>query len=321
MVGTRLVIVGVLYACFILVMGNRVSSDEHRPHCGRQSPSKVEDSHHSSPRRQTHKIAEVTASRSPHVNPGECRDDNLQKITLVWCPPGIFTMGSPPREMERGDDENQVRVEFRSGFWLGQVEVTQAQWIAVMQTRPWKRSLYVREENQSPASMVDYADALAFCSKYTESERITGRLCRGWHYTLPTEAQWEYACRSGNDGQFGYVQGEEKLAQYAWFDSNANAIGEAYAHEVGQKVASPWNLYYMHGNVWEWCLDSYTPELPGGLEPLVAGGMHRVYRGGSWTDAAPFCRAANRNWCSAKCRFSTLGFRVVLALQGGTDIP
>ncbi|MFV0443280.1 MAG: formylglycine-generating enzyme family protein [Planctomycetaceae bacterium] len=153
---------------------------------------------------------------------------------------------------------------------------------------------------------VSWEDASEFCRKLTASERAAGRLPSGWSYTLPTEAQWEYACRAGTTGPYN-GDGTGVLSDYAWYDSNADDVGEKYAHPVGQKKANRWGLLDMHGNVWEWCQDWYGEKLPGGRDPLLSsGGSYRVYRGGSWDYSAWGCRSANRgglgpSWCACEC--------------------
>ena len=198
---------------------------------------------------------------------GQSRKSNGLNTPLVWIPPGDFTMGSPKDEKDRSDDENQVQVTLTKGFWLGQHEVTQAEWQRVMQTTPWSGNEDVKEGDDYPATFVSWDDAMKFCEKLTEQERSAGRLPSDWQYTLPTEAQWEYACRAGTKSRFSFGDDESDLGEYAWYGKNAGDIGEKYAHRVAQKKANPWGLYDMHGNVWEWCRDVYAYELPGRRRP------------------------------------------------------
>jgi formylglycine-generating enzyme required for sulfatase activity len=152
----------------------------------------------------------------------------------------------------------------------------------------------------------------------TEQERLAGRLPSEWEYTLPTEAQWERACRARTETKFNFGDDESKLGDYAWFRDNAFKAGEPYAHRVGQKTANPWGLCDMHGNVWEWCRDIYTEKLPGGRDPEVkragkTGRSNQVIRGASWGDGAGYCRSAFRLRDSPGDRNGILGFRVALS--------
>jgi formylglycine-generating enzyme required for sulfatase activity len=244
---------------------------------------------------------------------GQTRDDNGLKTKLVWIPPGDFRMGSPKDENGRSDDEGPVNVTLTKGFWLGQHEVTQAEWRHVMQATPWSGENYVKEGDDYPATYVSWNDATKFFEKLTETERDAGRLPEGWKYTLPTEAQWEYACRGGSKSRFSFGDDESDLGDYGWFRKNADDAGEKYAHLVGQKKANPLGLFDMHGNVWEWCRDVYAEKLPGGDDPEVsAGGSDRVARGGSWYGTAGGCRSAWRRRITPDDRIDDLGFRVAL---------
>jgi formylglycine-generating enzyme required for sulfatase activity len=240
---------------------------------------------------------------------GQTRNDNGLKTTLVWIPPGHFTMGSPKNEKGRDDDENQMPVTLSKGFWLGQHEVTQSEWERVMQTTPWRGNDHVRRGDDYPAASVSWDDAIIFCAKLTEQERAAGRLPSDWQYGLPTEAQWEWACRAGTKSRFSFGDDDSDLAQYAWFDKNTWDAGEKYAHRVGQKKANSYGLYDMHGNVWEWCRDWYAKKLSGGLDPLgPSHGSARVYRGGSWSNGG--VSSAGRRGGAPDDRSSDLGFRV-----------
>jgi sulfatase modifying factor 1 len=228
---------------------------------------------------------------------GQTRMDNGLKTPLVWIPPGDFTMGSPNDEKGRQHNENQVRVTLTKGFWLGQHVVTQAEWQRVMQTTPWSGKDHVKEGADYPATWVTWFAAIKFCEKLTETERNAGRLPSDWQYTLPTEAQWEYACRAGTKSRYSFGDEESDLANYAWFGKSISDSGENCAQQVGRKRPNPWGLFDMHGNVWEWCLDVYAEKVPGGVDPEVsAGGLYQVSRGGCWDTLADFCRAACRLW-------------------------
>jgi formylglycine-generating enzyme required for sulfatase activity len=275
---------------------------------------------------------------------GEVRDDNGLKMKLVWCPPGAFTMESvevvtnrAATENDESPDENldpqierqrklkksiiirPVKVALTKGYWLGQYEVTQSEWKRVMETEPWKGQDFTREGADYPATFVSWNDAIRFCRKMTERERQAGRLSNNWEYTLPTEAQWERACRARSETRFSFGDDESKLGDYAWYNTDDLSADEAFAHRVGQKKPNPWGLCDMHGNVWEWCRDAYTPRLPGGRDPEVkpdekTGASSRVFRGGSWYSVAAYCRSGYRDWSQPGNRFSYFGVRVALSV-------
>jgi formylglycine-generating enzyme required for sulfatase activity len=244
---------------------------------------------------------------------GEIRDDNGLKMTLVWCPAGEFTMGSPNSESDRWINEDQVEVMLTRGFWLGQCEVTQAEWNQVMASNPWKDKTPVAKEGDDfPATYICWDDAVEFCRKLTDQERKAGRVPDDWEYTLPTEAQWERACRAGTKTKFYFGDDESKLVEYACFRNTADKADEQYSHRR-QKKPNAWCLHEMHGNVAEWCRDWYAVALPGGRDPEVTKeGAERVLRGGGWDDTAVGCRAAARGGLSPSRRCIDAGFRVAL---------
>ncbi len=182
-----------------------------------------------------------------------------------------------------------------------------------MRTTPWKGHPNVKEGANYSASYISWNDAAAYCQKLSESEGAAGRLPTDWQYALPTEAQWEYACRAGTTTRYHFGNDVTALSQHAWYDQNAINVGETYAHEVGQKLANPWGLYDINGNVWEWCRDRYADKLPGGTDPIgFASGSRRAIRGGSLSTATTYCRSANRNTNAPELRNFNLGFRVTL---------
>ena len=260
-----------------------------------------------------------TAAASPMQGQGagQVRDDNSLRTKIVWCPSGKFTMGNPELENEFIIDNDQVDVTLTTGFWLGQFEVTQSEWKKLMKTEPWKGQDKTKEGADYPATFVSWNDAVDFCRKFTERERQAGRLPDRWEYTLPTQAQWEYACRARTDTSFSFGDDKPKLRDYAWFSDNAWEVGEQYAHRVGQKKANTWRIHDMHGNVWEWCRDVYSEELPGGCDPDVkpderTWASNRVSRGGSWISDAAECRSGYRIRGQPVSRLYSVGFRVAL---------
>jgi formylglycine-generating enzyme required for sulfatase activity len=253
---------------------------------------------------------------------GQVRNDNDLKMKLVWCPRGEFTMGTPKSETQRRKNEDQTGVTLTTGFWLGKYEVTQSEWKQVMKTEPWKGQILVIEGADYPVTPVSWDDATEFCRKLTVRERQAGRLPDEWEYTLPTEAEWEYACRARSVTRFSFGDDASKLGEYAWFFTNTWDAGEKYLHLVGQKKPNPWGLCDMHGNVWEWCRDFYVGKLPGGRDPEVkvnpdekSRAVFRVVRGGCWLTGAAFSRSGYRSGSEQNHRddrHNFHGFRVAL---------
>ena len=235
-------------------------------------------------------------------------------MELIEIPAGKFTMGSPEGEKDHQEDEVQVSVTLTQPFKLGKYEVTQGQWKSVMGSEPWEGQKYVKADKDCPATLVSWDDATAFCEKLTAIERKAGKLQANEEYRLPSEAQWEYACRAGTTTAYSFGDDEKQLSEYAWFDGNTGS--EQYAHKVGMKKPNPWGLHDMHGNVLEWCSDWYSDwyggALSGGTDPAGPDyGSSRVIRGGGWWYELGFCRSANRLIIGvpSSCDFR-LGFRV-----------
>jgi formylglycine-generating enzyme required for sulfatase activity len=272
---------------------------------------------------------------------GEVRDDNGLKMKLIWCPPGVVAMEQVERAKGHAADDDEanqadlkdkpppkpVRVLLSRGYWIGKCEVTQIEWKRIMALEPWKGDRSVKEGDDYPAADISWNDATAFCRNLTKLEREADRLPADWEYALPTEAQWERACRARTETQFSFGDDQSKLGDYAWFRNNAWHAGEKYPHRVGQKKANPWGLCDMHGNVREWCWDIYAEKLPGGRDPDVqpdakSDGLFRVFRGGCWADSAEFCRSADRFRDSPSHRSNVLGFRVALsAVRQAKPLP
>jgi sulfatase modifying factor 1 len=187
--------------------------------------------------------------------------------------------------------------------------------MAVMGTEPWKGEYYVKEGPNYPASFVTWDEAANFCKKLSEKEGKT--------YRLPTEAEWEYACRAGTQTTWSFGDDEKALGDYAWSKENASDIGEKYAHQVGLKKPNAFGLYDMHGNVYEWCHDYYgadyykqSPEKdPTGPASGDYFNDPRVLRGGSWLYNTRVSRSARRGKDVAGRRCDRVGFRVVRELD------
>ncbi len=217
-------------------------------------------------------------------------------IPFAFCPAGSFMMGSLLLEDGRGSDENQVRVTITKGFWMAKTELTQAQWTAIMGNN---RSQF--DWVDRPVENVSWDDAQDFIKKVNDS----GVLPEGWKIALPTEAQWEYACRAGEIGPYS----GGAIDQVAWYHGNS----ESKTHPAGTMKPNAWGLHDMHGNVWEWCADWYTNWHRDGTDPSgYSSGVERVNRGGSWGDEAANCRAADRSHNYPDRRSDYLGFRPAL---------
>jgi len=237
-------------------------------------------------------------------------------MVFCWCPPGKFLMGSPPDEEGREADETQHLVELTKGYWLGKTEVTQAQWTALMETtveeqhalmpnrdtQPWWRLKGIGPNE--PMYFVNWEESESFCEKLGR----TFRVMRPWKFALPTEAQWEYACRGRTTGPFS---GSGALDEMGWFAENSGGT----THPVGQKTPNAWGLHDMHGNVREWT-DWYGdyPRNPVIDPPGPRGGTRIVLRGGGWDREAAFCRSAGRrSGFLPGHRYNNMGFRVTVS--------
>ena len=237
---------------------------------------------------------------------------------LVWIPPGVFTQGSPTNELHRSSIEGpQMTVTISRGFWMGKYEVTQGDYVAVMGTNP---SYYNGDRSgppdndqdygvdlSRPVEMVTWFDATNYCAKLTAQERAAGRIPTNSTYRLPTESEWEYACRAGTTTRFYYGDDLDytNLFQYAWYYDTS----DLQTHSVGQLLPNAWGLYDMAGNVWEWTTDwyqehsqiphsccasfnpkggdreqSYDPQFPAVRIP------RKVIKGGSFLCSANYCR-------------------------------
>ena len=184
---------------------------------------------------------------------------------MVWIPAGTFIMGSPESETARdGDEGPQTQVTISQGFWMGKYEVTQGEYLAVM----WNNPSFFQGNLNLPVEQVSWNDAVAYCAALTARERNARRLPTGYVYRLPTEAEWEYACRAGTTTPFHY--GNELRSGMANFDGyheyppcgsstrycyNPSGIYPRCTTSVGSYAPNAWGLYDMHGNLWEWCQD------------------------------------------------------------------
>lgn len=223
-------------------------------------------------------------------------DLNGVKLDMVYVPGGTFKMGSP-KGSGSGDERPQHDVTV-SAFYIGKSQITQAQWKAVMGKNP---SSFKGDD--LPVETVSWEDAKQFCQKL---QQLTNKA-----YRLPSEAEWEYACRAGTTGDYA-----GKLDDMGWYDSNSRNK----THPVGQKNPNAFGLYDMHGNVWEWCEDIHGDykNTPADGSAWLSGedsSSRRVVRGGSWGSLGVICRSASRDHFAPGNRLDDIGFRVVVAAR------
>ena len=256
---------------------------------------------------------ETNATRTVNVGMASTHSADLNasvQLQMLWVEPGTFTMGSPTTEAGRNADrEDEHNVTLTQGFYLGKYEVTQAQYEAVMtgntDSLSATPSQWPNNPNR-PVEKVSWADAQIFLTRLNAQQ--SANIPFGWAYVLPTESQWEYACRAGTD------------TTYSWGDSitaskaNYSSSGLSQTRDVGNYAANPWGFFDMHGNVWEWTADWYQAAYPNG-NPVVdptgpASGSIRVLRGGSWLYGGTTLRSARRSNSPPGSRYHDLGFRV-----------
>jgi len=221
----------------------------------------------------------------------------IAPMEFVFMPPGTFLMGR-----DGGGAEGPVHeVELTQGFYIGRHEVNKAQYHKVAVPR---KPVGLYKGDSLPIESVSWEEATAFCREL--GGRI-GRTCR-----LPTEAEWEYACRAGSPKAFSFGDQVERLAEHAWYEDNSNDT----PHEVGTKKPNAHGIYDVHGNVWEWCLDwfaaGYYAKGPRRDPQGPDAGTQRVIRGGAWSSAAKFCRSATRDMYPPSTKVADVGFRVVM---------
>jgi len=257
-----------------------------------------------------------------YVAPGLVTANNVTlnpALNMVPIPAGTFQMGSPVTPLGVAPYYNIAQsqpvhtVTITRPFWMGIYEVTQAQYQALMGSNP---SQFVGP--QRPVDRVSWNSAMAYCQVLTTQEQASGRLPSGYVYRLPTEAEWEYCCRAGTTTEFHY--GPTLVCGQANFSSSFHtnsSCGRYSTAIVGSYTPNPWGLYDMHGNVWEWCVDSWdgiaNHPLGSVSDPYVANGPYRVYRGGGWDGYSSDCRSASRWWHPASVTDYNGGFRVVCA--------
>ena len=238
-------------------------------------------------------------------------------LKMTWIPPGEFMMGSPVGETGHQPNETQHLVKLTKGFWMGKYEVTQGQWERVMGSDPSQLEQWTRVKGNNPGQVKDLRNPVAdvnwkgcqeFLKKLNQTAEVRTQVQTGT-FRLPTEAEWEYACRAGTITRFHSGNEDSDLDRLGWH--GGNSIKKV--HPVGQKTPNQFGLYDMHGNVWEWCQDWYG-EYPEGTQVDPQGpvsGSLRVVRGGSWYGTTADCRIAARTFDYPDQAY--VGFRVVLA--------
>ena len=249
-------------------------------------------------------LAAVSSAQDAVSTPGakERKTGDVMTITLpggaememIWCAPGSFEMGSPLTEAGRLEDETRHKVSITKGFWLGKYEVTQRQWASVMRGNPSKF-----KEPDRPVETVSWHDCDTFVRRVDVA--LKDMVVR-----LPTEAEWEYACRAGSAAP---VSGSGQIADMAWYDNNS----DNQSHEVGQNKPNAWGFYDMHGNVLEWCSDWFSvPSTESVVDPKgPPAGSFKMLRGGCWFFYDRDCRSAYRLRREPSLRNCIFGLRIV----------
>jgi formylglycine-generating enzyme required for sulfatase activity len=231
------------------------------------------------------------------IDPGSV-ETNTIGMKLAFVPAGTFLMGSPPEEKMRQEEELQHPVRLSRPFRISTTEVTQKQWMQIMEPN---RSNHIGDD--LPVEKVSWSGAIEFCKRLSKKESVT--------YRLPTEAEWEYACRAGSGSPFG---GIGQIDDMAWYEANSGG----QIHSVGLKKPNTWGLFDMHGNVAEWCSDFYNSEYPDGECIDPAGpiqGKQRVVRGGSYAYFPASSRSAARSSSPESYQVPHTGFRVVMEVE------
>ena len=239
----------------------------------------------------------TASAKGPAAAPAETT--NSIDMKFVRIQPGTFMMGSPQDEAGREKNEVRHKVTLTRAFMIQTTPVTQKQWKSLMD-----RNTSIFQGEDLPVERVTWAEAEAFCEKLSTKE--------GKHYRLPTEAEWEYACRAGTTTAYYAGNNEAALGEAGWYGANS----EEKTHPVGQKKPNAWGLYDMHGNVSQWCQDRHG-DYPAGnaSDPKgPADGSSRILRGGCWAESAKECRCARRSWNGPDIRQPYYGFRVCLDL-------
>lgn len=233
---------------------------------------------------------------------------NAIAVAMIWLPPGVFLMGPDSGEPDLASEVGQqFEARISQGFWLGKHPVTQAQWLAVMRSNP---STFQQIKPDCPVENVSWYDAMEFCQRL--NEQISPNLPRGYSFSLPTEAQWEYACRAGTSTVYNVGDTLADLDRAAWHKANSSG----HTHPVGEKEPNGWGFFDMHGNTFEWCFDptSAYPQSAATDWVGTGDGLVRSIRSGSWrTEPVPTEHGCScRGYVMPDEKRSWFGFRLCL---------
>ncbi len=259
-------------------------------------------------------VKDVILRKKNQFTPAAPREktENITGMHFVYIPPGTFMMGSSENEFGRNDDETLHSVTLSNGFFMQTTEVTQKQWNAVMGSdSEFPDACFFKDcGGNCPAENVSWKDALEFIRRLNQREQTAG-------YRLPTEAEWEYACRSGNNQVYSFGNRREDIGNNAWFFHNS----DGQTHPTAQKKPNAFGLYDMHGNVAEWCQDAkYEYTSSPATDPLGNDiPAYRVARGGSWKNYRTGIRSAYRYYVSPGSRSNHIGFRLVRQQDTGAE--
>ena len=246
--------------------------------------------------------------------PQKANDKNIKiaknlELQMRLITPGTFTMGTPKKRLVKIYDEVEHKVTITDKFWIGKFEITQKQFKALMGYNP---SFFKKDDNL-PVENISWQEAMNFCK--TLNKRFYNNLPPGYHFSLPTEAQWEYACKAGLDSDFNNGKNLsnknrcKKANQVSWNKLNSNGT----THTVGLKKPNKWGIYDMHGNVWEMCLDWYAQYNGDAKDPQgPAHGVQKVVRGGSFDNIPRYGRTSDRHLEYPCKKMKNMGFRIVL---------
>ncbi len=242
------------------------------------------------------------------------RASSINSVGIVLIPicPGSFFMGSSENEVGRHNSESLHRVTIRETFFISKYPITQLQYRAVMgQATEHPQVVSDKSESDLPITGVTWFESVEFCQRLSQlrAEERNGRV-----YSLPSESQWEYACRAGTRSAYSFGKHLFDLGDYAWYANNSGR----QVQRVGLKSPNPWGVCDMHGNVWEWCSSHIESYMEKGEQAVSAGdSTSRIVRGGSCLSPPIRCRSAQRSWEYAWRKGRDIGFRVVLTQPSG----
>lgn len=295
-----------LLSCTLLTMSAQTEISRHKPQKAqpqKTTPAKPKPTTPAKPKPTT--PAKPTPAPAPApAEPTASYANGVLTVgsvtyKFVYVAPGTFTMGATSEQENPESDETAHQVTLTNGYYIGQTEVTQALWKAVMGSNP----SYFKGDNL-PVEQVSWNDCQDFIDRLSD---MTGQ-----RFRLPTEAEWEYAARGGNQSRGRQYSGAYSLDNCAWYTDNSGSK----THSVATKQANELGIYDMSGNVWEWCQDWYGSYSSNAVTNPTgpASGSCRVHRGGSWRSDARRCRVALRNGYTPGNRYNNLGLRLVPCL-------